>query len=338
MKTKYVGWVQPTAYTAHPINKGERHMQKRTLKELNLLDDFLFCSMVTYPGIGEEFSRELLRIIFQKEFGQLIVIPQKVYYGSDTDKHGTRLDVYLEEDISNLPDLPTATIYDVEPDQNDDVESILALPRRVRFYHAKIDGRSLKSGESYQVLKNVIIIMIMPYDPFKLDRMVYTIQNRCIEEPNMPYDDGATTLFLYTKGTQGNPSAELQQLLHYMEHTQDSYAMNENLKNIQRMVNIVKQDEEVSLEYMKIFEREEMLINQGINQGRKLEQENTKNAEQRTRAISILELLQEYGTVPEWLEAKIMEEQSIPRLKDWLKASARVTSIEEFLNITHIHK
>ena len=102
MKTKYVVWVQLTTYTAHPINKGEMRMQKRTLKELNLLDDFLFGSMVTYPGIGEEFSRELLRIIFQKEFGKLIVVPQKVYYGSDTDKHGTRLDVYLEEDVYAL--------------------------------------------------------------------------------------------------------------------------------------------------------------------------------------------------------------------------------------------
>ena len=309
-------------------------MQKRTLKELNLLDDFLFGSMVTYPGIGEEFSRELLRIIFQKDFGKLIVVPQKVYYGSDTDKHGTRLDVYLEEDVSGLPYLSTTTIYDVEPDQNDDTESIFALPRRVRFYHAKIDGRSLKSGESYRVLKNVIIIMIMPYDPFQLDRMVYTIQNRCIEEPDMPYDDGATTLFLYTKGTKGNPSMELQQLLHYMEHTQDSYATNEDLKKIQQMVDIVKQDEEVSLEYMKIFEREEMLI----NQGRKLEQENTKKAEQRTKATDILELLQEYGTVPEWLKQKIMTEQSIPRLREWHKASAKVESIEEFLEKTHIEK
>ena len=314
-------------------------MQKRTLKELNLLDDFLFGSMVTYPGIGEEFSRELLRIIFQKEFGKLIVVPQKVYYGSDTDKHGTRLDVYLEEDVSALSYLPTATIYDIEPDQNDDNESILALPRRVRFYHAKIDGRSLKSGESYRVLKNVIIIMIMPYDPFQLDRMVYTIQNRCIEEPDMPYDDGATTLFLYTKGTKGNPSMELQQLLHYMEHTQDSYATNEYLKKIQRMVDIVKQDEEVSLEYMKIFEREEMLI----NQGRKLEQENTKKAEQRavkaeqrTKATDILELLQEYGAVPEWLKEKIMAEQSIPQLREWLKVSAKAESIDDFLEKTHI--
>lgn len=44
------------------------------------------------------------------------------------------------------------------------------------------------------------------------------------------------------------------------------------------MVDIVKQDEKVSLEYMKIFEWEEMLI----EQGRDLERENTRKAKQRT--------------------------------------------------------
>ena len=330
-------------------------MQRRTLKELNLLDDFLFGSMVTYPGIGEEFSRKLLKIIFQKDFGKLIVIPQKVYYGSDTNKHGTRLDVYLEEDFAEDV-LPAATtIYDIEPDNKDGAAYVSALPKRVRFYHAKIDARSLKSGESYHTLKNVIIIMIMPYDPFNLDRMIYTIKNMCLEEPDMPYEDGAKTLFLYTKGTKGNPSEELKQLLQYMEHTEDSYAINDELRKIQHMVDIVKQDEEVSLEYMKIFEREEMLI----DKGRRLEQENTRKAElraaeaeqkvasaeqkaaaaeQRAKATTILELLQEHDTVPKWLEEKILQEHSLETLKEWIKVSARAKNIGDFLEKTKITK
>lgn len=40
--------------------KGEENMQRRKLENLNLLDDFLFGTMVTYPGIGEAFVRELL--------------------------------------------------------------------------------------------------------------------------------------------------------------------------------------------------------------------------------------------------------------------------------------
>ena len=47
------------------------------------------------------------------------------------------------------------------------------------------------------------------------------------------------------------------------------------------MINLVKQDKEVSLEYMKIFEREEMLIQQGLQQGRQEEQINTERERQR---------------------------------------------------------
>ena len=154
-------------------------------------------------------------------------------------------------------------VYDVEPDKNEEEEQVSALPKRVRFYHAKIDAESLKSGRSYRDLKNVVIIMITPYDPFGLNRMVYTIKSGCVEVPEMPYEDGAQTLFLYTKGTAGNPSEALRQLLQYMEHTTETNARNADLKEIQEMVKTVKKDEEVSIGYMKVFEREEMLINQG---------------------------------------------------------------------------
>jgi predicted transposase/invertase (TIGR01784 family) len=240
-------------------------MQRRKLEDLNLLDDFLFTSMVTYPEIGEEFSRELLQIIFQRKFGRLKVIPQRFYPGVNTDRHGARLDVVLEDE--DVRKAEGASIIDVEPDQDGREKSIRSLPKRVRFYHAKIDAGSLRSGEQYGALKNVIIIMITPYDPLGYDRMVYTIQNHCVEEPEMPYEDGAKTIFLYSRGTKGNPPEELRQLLEFMEHTEDSYAKTPMLRNILGMVDTVKRDGEVSLEYMKIFEREAMLKEIGWEEG-----------------------------------------------------------------------
>ena len=62
-----------------------------------------------------------------------------------------------------------------------------------------------------------------------------------------------------------------------MEHTTEENAITDNLRSIHQMVNLVKQDEEVSLKYMKIFEREEMLM----EQGRKEEQANTELERQR---------------------------------------------------------
>ena len=255
-------------------------MAKRKLEDLNLLDDFLFGSLVTHPEVGEKFVREILKTIFGKDFGKLTVVPQKVYYGIDTDKHGARLDVYLEESPpENTED--GATVYDMEPDKNDDHSAVRALPRRVRFYHAVIDGNSLKSGESYKRLKDVFVILITSYDPLNGHRMVYTIRNMCQEMPSLPYEDGAQTIFLYTKGKKGDVPVKLCQLLHYMEDSREENAVNESLRNLHQMVTKVKQDGEVVLEYMKIYEREAMLIKQGRKQGREEEQANTERERKR---------------------------------------------------------
>lgn len=222
---------------------------KRKLQEMNLLDDFLFGTVVTYPEIGERFVKSLLKTVFGREFRHLSVTAQKVFYGADSDLHGARLDVYMEPEIEDTSE-GRATVYDMEPDRKGDKADIKALPRRMRFYHAKIAARSLDAGTDYDKLKNVVIIMIMPFDPFGLKRMVYTIENRCVEVPEMPYEDGASTLFLYTRGTEGKPDRTLRELLHYMENSIYENAVNEELREIHRMVETVKRDPEVSAKYM----------------------------------------------------------------------------------------
>lgn len=79
----------------------------------------------------------------------------------------------------------------------------------------KIDAGSLAAGENYSALRNVVVIFITTYDPFGLNRMVYTVKNSCVEVPALPYEDGARTIFLYTKGTEGNPPEELFLLARY---------------------------------------------------------------------------------------------------------------------------
>ena len=108
--------------------------------------------------------------------------------------------------------------------------------------------------------------------------MVYTIKNGCIEVPELEYEDGAQTIFLYTRGREGNPPEELKQLLHYMEHSSIENAPSENLKKLHRMVTAVKRDGEVGLAYMKSFEREERIRKQGEAEGRKAGLEEGKKA------------------------------------------------------------
>ena len=114
------------------------------------------------------------------------------------------------------------------------------------------------------------------YDPFDRDRMVYTIRNCCVEEPDLPYEDGAETLFLYTKGTKGDPPQELRELLRYMEDSTEENARSEGLKALHRMVTEVKRDGEVGFAYMKSFEREQRVreearcegLSEGLDRGR----------------------------------------------------------------------
>lgn len=234
------------------------------LKDLNLLDNFLFEALASHSETGEVFGRKLVEIILHRFPEKVRVTAQHAYPGSDWGFHGVRLDVYLEEE-EVTSEIPWA--YDIEPERDGRPQAVSSLPKRVRFYHAKIDAKSLRAGDSYRRLKNVAVILIVPFDPFGLNRMVYTIKNHCVEEPEMSYDDGAFTLFLYTRGRKGDPSEELRQLLNYFEHSTEENACSPSLRELHEMVTRVKMDEEVELQHMKIFEREEMIREEGYDAG-----------------------------------------------------------------------
>ena len=282
--------------------------ERKKLEELNLLDVFLFNAMMTYPEMGEKFTRKILKLLFNKEFRNLKVIAQKSYGGLNTDLRGARLDVYVESDDSAEIDASEdASIYDLEPDKNDRAKYIAAFPQRIRFYHAIIDSRSLKSGEDFGKLKRVYVIFICNYDPFDYDRVKYTIRNMCVEEPEMPYDDGAQTTVLYTKGTKGDDiSEELRQFLNYMENTTQTNAVNDTLKDIQKMVDIVKRDGEVLLSYMKGFERDTIMY----EKGQEAERKNTERERQR---------------------ADFAEKEKIKAPKETTEALKRVAELEKIL-------
>lgn len=282
--------------------------------ELNLLDDFLIAVLISHPVYGEQFCREVLKIIFKREFQTLKITPQKLYPGKDTDLHGARLDVYLEEDVKTvysgkytgytedakddikdiseieimedediseieIPD--EATIIDLEPNQTKYDDPAKILPRRVRFYHAKIDTKALHSGEEYDELKKVVVVMFTPYDPLGYGLMRYTVKSKIKELPDADYEDGAETIFFYTKGKVCDVDEETKWLLRYMEHSTKEHAVTDALKKIHKIVENVKREEEVQLKFMKAFERRNMWINKGKLMGQELERENTERERRR---------------------------------------------------------
>ena len=97
--------------------------------------------------------------------------------------------------------------------------------------------------------------------------MVYTVKNHCLEEPSVPYDDGLVKLYLYTKGTAGNPGKSLRDMLKYMEKSTEDNVTDDNIAKIHDLVSKVKRDKEVGINYMKSWEREQFIRREGLNDG-----------------------------------------------------------------------
>ncbi len=153
--------------------------------------------------------------------------------------------------------------------------------------------------------------------------MIYTVKNGCMEEPEMPYEDGARTIFLYTEGTKGNPPKELKELLYYIEYTTESNAKNADLAELHRMVHTVKSDAEVMIAYMKLMEDERVLLERGREEGK-------AEGLAEGKAESILELLEDLGTISDELRERISLETDLATLKMWHKAAAKAESLEAF--------
>lgn len=308
-------------------------MKRRSIEELNLMDDFLFQSVISRGREGEEVCRILLNTILGGNITKVRVIPQKAVLAGDTTRHGIRMDAYVED----ISDALTGTeaeaevepdIYDLEPDQKYEKET---LPRRSRYYHAVIDTRVLDAGKNYRQLRRVVIIMILPYDPFDKNRMIYTVRNSCVEDPSVPYDDGMEKIFLYTKGNADSAGQSLKEMLEYMQESNEMHVTNQDIETIHSIVSKVRRDKEVGISYMKSWEYEEMIreeaTREGLETGRKRGLEQGRGDGVRE---SIRSLLMELGDIPQEVEQQLQQEKDVERLKQLVLAAARAESVEQF--------
>ena len=289
------------------MNETKRLYRRRGLDELNVLDDFLMNAAASDPEGGPEFCRLLLSTLLERQIGEVTVSTQKYFNPYTPELHGIRLDVEVIEPHSG--EGPVANIYDIEPClYNSDIKK---LAKRNRYYQGRIDGQYLKSGEkNYSRLPDLYVIMILPYDPFGQDFMVYQFQNMCQEIPELDYPDGLRYIYFNTKGTKGGSPA-IRELLDYLQKSTKENAKNETLLNLHRHIEKVKEFPEVRDKYMTIGE----LIEQ--TQGD-------------TRKEDIFELLKDYGEIPERVLERIENESELDILKRWHKLAARCGSIEAF--------
>ena len=229
----------------------------KTLKELNLEDDFLFAKVMSDKNI----CKELLEKILEIEIEKVEMVEEQKTIDLLLESKGIRLDVYVKDE--------TNAIYNVEMQRGKHKN----LPKRLRYYQGSIDLDLISKGEDYRKPAKSYIIFICTFDLFNKGLHKYTFQNVCLEDNSIILNDEAQKIILNTKGIMKDLSEELLEFLAYVEDsTADTvnHSQGSLVKNIHKKVQEVKNDISMEVEFMTLLERDREKIEEGKDEERKL--------------------------------------------------------------------
>lgn len=227
----------------------------KSLQSLNMLDHFWFDESME----DETIHKSVLEIILGEKLQLLSKVESEKEFRTSPLLRSIRVDIYSMDDMKR--------IFSSEAQKQNNGN----LPRRSRYYQALIDSSLLEPGcIDFNALNDVFLIVIAPFDLFGHNKYKYTFQYQCQELSNLMLGDGATRIFLNTRGTNDDEvSEELVQLLHYMECSTDEQASlsSPTIQNIHKRIKRIKSSEEVGVRYMQAWEEKVMEREAGRQEG-----------------------------------------------------------------------
>ena len=162
----------------------------------------------------------------------------------------------------------------------------------------------------FKLLNEVLIVLIMPFDLFGYGLYRYTFHMRCEEVPELKLNDGATRIFLNTRGKHPElVSPELIELLKYMERSTDEVSRECKSKRIQEMhrrVCQIKASEKAEVKYMQTWEEKILIKQAGIAEG-----EQIGRLKEKTELVKKLSNKFSIEQIAEMLEIDISEVEKI---------------------------
>ena len=225
-------------------------------ENLTLANDFMFGKVFQ----DEKLCLELVRLILPELDIERVVIREHQREAHQTmDTRGVRFDVYLHDDKGRIINIEMQVV------------NRGSIPRRTRAYHSMIDLDAMDMSRTglYENMPEVIVIFICAFDPFNLGRHVYTFKNVCIEERDLIMNDGATTIFMNTKGTDSDISPRMKAFLEFLEGRDGE---DEFVGRLKERLAYAKQDKYWRQEYLLAeFDRNERIAEgrqQGLQEGR----------------------------------------------------------------------
>lgn len=227
-------------------------MYLKTWENLDITDDFLFGKVMRNPEICKQMIEAILNIKIERiEYPE----EQKVI-DMTADSKSVRLDVYVKDTKD--------VIYNIEmqPVKRDN------LPKRSRYYQGMIDLNLIEKGDSYKNLNQSYVIFICCFDLFGRNRCKYTFENRCIEEPDIPLEDGTLKFFLNSKGDLSGLNATFRAFLSYINN--GTLSENTFITLLDNEIKKARENLEWRREYMTLFMRDQENQELGRAEGRLL--------------------------------------------------------------------
>ena len=206
--------------------------EKKDWNSATIKDNFIFGkTMELFPNL----CRELIELILKIKIRSIRFPEREKVIEQRTDSKGIRIDVYVEDNKQRSFDL------EMQVADSDNIS------KRMRYYQGLIDLDKLKRGQHYSALGESYIIFICPFDRFKQGRHIYSFRERCDQDYALPLNDGSVKIFLSTKGTLDDVSADVKAFLNYVD---TGIIKGKFVKQLDVAVQVVKSNQKVRLEYM----------------------------------------------------------------------------------------
>lgn len=192
-------------------------MEQRSIHNLNYDSDKEACEAM-WPGLtfrddyvfgavlksNLDVTRRLIECILEIPIERVTVVTPQRTTSPSQGARSVRLDAYVRDG--------SGRVFDVEM-QN---YASRQLVKRARYYQSVMDTEQLDRGVSYLELPDTFIIFFCDSDPFGRGLKRYTYRQACVEDGSFVPWDGSQKVYLNSRGTQGEVSAELQAVLDYL--------------------------------------------------------------------------------------------------------------------------
>ena len=226
------------------------------LEDLNLINRFLFDEVMedreSYQATVSILLGEDIQLLDEPETEKELRVSPEL--------REIRLDVVSMDKGGKL--------YYTEMQQKDTKN----LRRRSRYYQAQLDVSLLAPGsKDFNLLSDSCLILVSPFDIFERGLYRYTFENICKECPDLKLEDGASRVFINTKGkNKCSFSQEFLDFMEYITNTTDEAAertKSQKIKRIHEQVKRIKLSEKMGVKYMQLWEEKAYIREEGYEEG-----------------------------------------------------------------------